>query len=328
MRLFASRRSVVSVVATLLLSALSIASQAQQPAKVPRIGFVSGDPGPNVEAFRRGLRENGYVEGKNIIVDYRNVEGDTKRIPGVVAELVQLKIDVLVASQLSAIQAAKEATNTIPIVIVTSVDPVAAGLVDSFAHPGGNITGQARLTRELNGKRLELLQEVVPKLSRIGVLFADSQNASIRFKEYEVAAQPLRIRLEPLKIRSHDPDFERALQTALKLRVNALLTQQNSLINRYSKQIATLTMRHRLPSMCEKTDYVEVGCMMSYSANEADQYSRAATYVDKILKGAKPADLPIEQPTKFDFLINIKTAKQIGLTIPPNVLARADRVIR
>ena len=173
-----------------------------------------------------------------------------------------------------------------------------------------------------------MLQELFPKLSRIGVLFADSRNANVRFKEYEAAAQVLKLRLEPLEIQSHNPDFERAIQTALKLRVNALLTQQNSLINRFPKQIATLAIRHRLPSMCEKSDHVEAGCMMSYSGNDADQYRRAAAYVDKILKGAKPADLPVEQAAKFEFVINLKTAKALNLNIPQSVLYRADRVIK
>jgi putative ABC transport system substrate-binding protein len=322
------RKTIIGAVQFVMLFALCLLAYAQQPAKIPRIGFVSGDPGPYVEAFRLGLRNLGYIEGKNILVENRNVEGNVDRIPSVVAELMQLKVDVLVASQLSAIRAAKEATKTIPIVMVTTVDPVAAGLVDSLARPGGNITGVTRLTRELNGKRLELLKEVVPTISRIGVLFADSANAGIRFKEYKAEARALKLPLQPLEIRSQNPDFEGAFQTAAKRRVSALITQQNSLLNRYPKQIADLAIKNRLPSMCEKIDYVEAGCLMSYSSNDADQYRRAAFYVDKILKDAKPGDLPVEQPTKFELIINLKTAKQIGLTIPQKVLVRADRVIK
>jgi len=319
-----------------LLLALSFPAQAQQPGKIARIGFVSGPgdpktPGPLVEAFRQGLRDLGYIEGKNILVEYRYAEGDLERIPGLVAELVQLKVDVLVSGNLPAIRAARQATKTIPIVMVTSVDPVAAGIVDSLARSGGNITGLTRLTRDLSGKRLELLTEVVPGISRVGVLWdatVPRSGPAIAFKEYEAAAPPLKIQLRSLEVRSPNPDFEGAFRAAAKGRVRALITVRGALLNRYPKRIADLAIKNRLPSMCEGSEYVEAGGLVSYAASDIDHYRRAATYVDKILKGAKPADLPVEQPTKFELVINLKAAKQIGLTIPPNVLARADKVIR
>jgi putative ABC transport system substrate-binding protein len=316
-----------------LVGAVAIA-EAQQANKVPRIGFlsVSGDPktpGPWVEAFRQGLRDLGYVEGKNILVDYRYIQGKLDRIPSLVAELVQLKVDVLVLVALPSIRAAEQATKTIPIVMVATVDPVATGIIDSLAHPGGNITGLTRLTRELSGKRLELLKEVVPEISRVGVLWeADDPAAAIAFKEYEAAARGLRLQLQSLEVRGPNPDLERAFQAATKGRANAIITVTSVLLSRYPKQIAELAIKNRLLSMYEVNRYVEVGGLMSYSANDAESYRRAAIYVDKILKGAKPADLPVEQPTKFEFIINLKAAKQIGLTIPPNVLVRADRVIK
>jgi ABC-type uncharacterized transport system substrate-binding protein len=262
------------------------------------------------------------------LVEHRDVEGKLDRVPGLVAELVQLKVDVLVAGPITAIRAAKEATKTIPIVMLTSQDPVATGLIDSLARPGGNITGLTRLTRELSGKRLELLTEMVPGMSRVGVL-ADAKlpGSAIAFKEYEAAARALKIQLQYLEARGPNPDLEAAFQ-AVKGRASALVTIGNPVLNRYPKRIADLAIKSRLPSICEATDWVEAGCLASYSTNDADLYRRAAVYVDKILKGTKPADLPVEQPMKFELMINLKTAKQIGLTIPPNVLARADKVIK
>jgi putative tryptophan/tyrosine transport system substrate-binding protein len=324
--------TVLTLCATLL--ALCGFADAQQATKIPRIGFVPGsgdsnNPGSSVEAFRQGLRDLGYIEGKNIQIESRSMEGTVDSIPSLVAELVRLKVDVLVLVPLLAIRAAKQATKTIPIVMVTTVDPVVTGIVDSLARPGGNITGLATLSRELGGKRLELLKEMVPTISRVGILGdADAPVSAIAFKEYEAAASALKIQLQSLEVRGPNPDLEGAFQAATKGRANALITISNPLLSRYRKQIAELTIRNRTPSMCNTSAYVEAGCLMSYSSNSADQYKRAAYYVDKILKGAKPADLPVEQPTKFEFVINLKTAKQIGLTIPPNVLARADKVIR
>jgi putative tryptophan/tyrosine transport system substrate-binding protein len=327
------KKTIIVFLVLLALTPLRLA-EAQQTKKVPRIGFlaVSGDPktpGPWVEAFRQGLRDVGYVEGKNISVEYRYIEGKLDRIPNLVAELVQIKVDALVLVALPSIRAAKQATKSIPIVMVATVDPVATGLVDSLAHPGGNITGLTRLTRELSGKRLELLKEVVPGASRVGVLWeADDPAAAIAFKEYEAAARGLKIQLQSLEVRGPHPDLEGAFRDAVKGRASAIITGRSTALIPYPKKIADLALKNRLPSMFEDTEYVAVGGLMSYSANDADQFRRAATYVDKILKGAKPADLPVEQPTKFEFIINLKTAKQIGLIIPPNVLVRADRVIK
>ena len=242
------------------------------------------------------------------------------------AELVQLKVDVLVVTGLTPVRAAKEATKTIPIVMVTTQNPVAAGFVDSLARPGGNITGVTLLQRELSGKRLELLKEVVPGISRVGALMNAIQSES-DFRFYEAPARALKIQLQLLKVKGPH-DFDAAFQAAAKSRVSALITISGSLLNPNAKRIADLAIKNRLPSMHERSDYVEAGGLMSYSANERESYRRAAIYVDKILKGAKPADLPIEQPTDFDLVINLKTAKQFGLTIPQSVLARADKVIR
>lgn len=317
-----------------ILYALCLPVEAQQAAKISRIGVLSsagssGAPGSQIEAFRQGLRDLGYIEGKNILVEYRYAEGDQSRIPGLVAELVQVKSDVLVLTALTAVRAAKLATRTIPIVMVILSDPVATGLIESLARPGGNITGFTRLTRELNGKRLELLKEAIPGISRAAVYWdADAPGASAALKEYEAAAHALNFKLQSLPLRGPNPDFAEPLRLAAKTPLGALVTINNALVRRYSKRIADLAIRHRLPSMYEGRDYIVAGGLMSYSADETEAYSRAAIYVDKILKGKKPAELPVEQPTKFEFVINLNTAKQIGLTIPPNVLARADRVIR
>jgi putative ABC transport system substrate-binding protein len=322
----------------LLLASFALASvqlaEAQQTTKLPRIGYVSatGDgsnQGVYVEALRQGLKELGYVEGKNISIEYRGAEGDTGRIPSLVFELVQLKVDILVAPVLPAIRAAKQATRTIPLIMVISEDPVAAGLVDSLGRPGGNITGLTRLQRELSGKRLELLAQAIPGITRIAVLRdAESPSAAIAFKEYETAAQALKLQLQSFEVRGPKPDLDGALQDAATRRVSALITVTNANILRNQERVAELAVRNRLPSMFEGHTWVEAGGLMSYSTNDLEIYRRAATYIDKILKGAKPGELPIEQPTKFEFVINLKTAKQIGLMIPQNVLARADKVIK
>jgi putative ABC transport system substrate-binding protein len=315
-----------------LLFALSFPAEAQQPTKIPRIGFVTGGStttGPQVEAFRRGLRDLGYIEGKTILVEYRDLEGKPDRSPGLVAELVQLKVDVIVVSPITAIRAAKQATKTIPIVMLTSQDPVETGLVDSLARPGGNITGLTRLTRELSGKRLELLTEVVPGISLVGLLGdAKLPGSAIAFKEYEAAARALKIQLLSLDLRGPKPEFQNAFRSATKENASALITVGNPLLNRYPKQIADFAIKTRLPMMCETSVWTEEGCLTSYSSNDADLFKRAAVLVDKILKGTKPADLPVEQPMKFEFVVNLKTAKQIGLTVPQSVLFRADRVIK
>ncbi|HEX6438027.1 MAG TPA: ABC transporter substrate-binding protein, partial [Candidatus Binatia bacterium] len=323
-------------VAGLVLAFLTCAApaEAQQRSTIPKIGYVSatGDSsnqGVYVEALRRGLKELGYVEGKNITVEYRGARGETGRIPRLVRELVQLKVDVLVAPVLPAIRAAKEATRTIPLIMVISEDPVAAGLVDSLARPGGNITGLTRLQRELSGKRLELLKQTIPRLARIAVLRdAESPSAVIAFKEYENAAHVLKLQLQSVGVLGSKPDLDGAFQNAAAQRVNALITVTNANILRDQERVAELALRHRLPSMFEGSTWVDAGGLISYSTNDLEIYRRAATYVDKILKGAKPSELPVEQPNKFELVINLRTAKQIGLTIPSNVLARADRVVR
>ncbi len=316
-----------------LLFAVCASAHAQQPARVPRIGYLSrtGDsknPGFQVEGFRQGLRDVGYIEGKNIRVEYRYIEGKSDSIPSLVAELVQLKVDVLVLGPLPAIRAAKQATKTIPIVMLTTQDPVAAGFVDSLARPGGNITGLTTLQRELSGKRLELLKEAVPGISRVGALIGPAQLSVGDFKPYEAPARALKLQLQLLEVRDPNPDFDAAFQAVAKGRANALITVSGSLFDHYIKRFADLAIKNRLPSMHEVSRYVEAGGLMSYSADDAESYKRAAYYVDRILKGAKPADLPVEQATKLEFVINLKTAKQLGLSIPPSVLAQANRVIK
>jgi putative ABC transport system substrate-binding protein len=308
-------------------------TDAQQLTKLPRVGYASsGDaasPGPLVESFRQGLRDLGYVEGKNIITEFRFAEGKVDRMPDFVAEFIQLKVDVIVAPIAEAIRAAMKATKTTPIVIVSNADPVTVGYVDSLARPGGNLTGLSTMNRDLSGKRLELLKEVVPQLSRVAVLRSqNNQNAAIAFKEYEAAARAVKLQLESVEVLGQDPDLETAFQTAIKGRATALITVTNLPLFRRQKRIVELAKKHRLPSMFEGSSWVDNGGLLSYSTDDPEVFRRAATYVDKILKGAKPADLPVEQPTKFELVINLKTAKQIGLTIPPNVLARADKVIR
>ena len=330
------RAAVPSILIAVVLLAVAVIAEAQQPKKVPRVGFLlqrvsptPTTPEPFADAFRQGLRDLGYVEGKNILVEYRYAEGKRDRTPSQVAELVQLKVDVLVVRSLSAIRVAKQATKTIPIVMVTTQDPVATGLIDSLARPGGNITGLTGLTRELSGKRLELLKEAVPGISRVGVLRdADSAAAAIDSKEYETAARALKIQLQSLDVRAPNPDYEGAFQAAVKGGASAIITVTGPMTSSYPKRIADLAIKYRLPSMHEGRQLVEAGGLMSYSSSDTESFRRAATYVDKILKGAKPADLPVEQPTKFELIINLKTAKQIGLTIPQSVLYRADKVIK
>jgi putative ABC transport system substrate-binding protein len=330
------KTSAPSIVLVVVLLAVAVIANAQQPKKLPRIGYLSGrgaptTPGPSAEAFRQGLRDLGYTEGKNILIEYRYPEGRLDRVPGLVAELVQLKVDVLVIVPLPAIRAAKQATKTIPIVMVATVDPVATGIVDSLARPGGNITGLTTLSRDLSGKRLELLKEVVPGTSRIGVLWeAAAPAAAISFKEYEAAARALNVQLQSLELEGPNPDLEGAFRAAAKGHTNALIGVRSILLARdLTKRIADLAIKNRLALMLEETEDVRAaGGLVSYSANDAESFRRAATYVDKILKGAKAADLPVQQPTKFELAFNLKTAKQIGVTIPPNVLARADKVIK
>jgi putative tryptophan/tyrosine transport system substrate-binding protein len=329
--------TVLSLCAMLFAPCLPVS--AQQPTKVFRLGIATSrseanKPGPQVEAFRQGLRDLGYLEGNNIVVEYRFLEGKPDVYSKLAVELVGLKVDVLVIfGSLPAIRAVKQATKTIPIVIVTTQDPVATGIIDSLARPGGNITGVTTLQRELSGKRLELLKEAVPAISRVAALVNETQlgkgpETANDFQWYEAPARALKISLQPLALRDPNPDFEGAFQAAANGRANALITIAGSLLARNTGRVADLAIKNRLPSMHERSDYVEAGGLMSYSANDADSSRRAAVYVDKILKGAKPADLPVEQPTKFEFVINLQTSKQIGVNIPPDVLARATKIIR
>jgi putative ABC transport system substrate-binding protein len=324
------KKNILCVALSAVLFALCGSVDAQQPKKIPRIGYisVSGDPntpGRYVEAFQQGLRDLGYIEGKNILVEYRYAAVEPERVTDYVAELVQLKVDVIVSSTMGAIRAAKQATKTIPIIIVISQDPVEAGIVDSFARPGGNITGLTRLARELSGRRMQLFKEAVPGISRVGILAAQGFTG---LKDYESAARTLKIQLQYLEVRGPNPDLELVFREATKSGVNALITIGSRAINRFRKQMVELPIKHRLASMYETSGYVEAGGLMSYSTHDLETFRRAATYVDKILKGAKPADLPIEQPTKFEFVINLKTAKALNLTIPQSVLYRADKVIK
>ena len=321
-----------SILVAALVLALGAMAQAQQPTKVPRIGYLgAASPSANserIEAFRQGLRELGYVEGKNIVVEYRYTEGKAHRERELAAELARLKVDVIVTTGPTVTRAAKEATVTIPIVMTNDNDPVGNGFVASLARPGGNVTGLSNLARELSGKRLELLKEIIPRLSRVAVLGTSTSPGNAQAsREMELAAGTLGVKLQYLDVLS-PKDIETAFRAASKGRAEAVLVLQSGILNSQRKQIVELAAKNRLPAIYWRSDFVEAGGLMSYGASQNDLDRRAATYVDKILKGRKPADLPVEQPIKFEFIINLKAAKQIGLTIPPNVLVRADKVIR
>jgi len=315
-----------------VLFALSLSAEAQQTNKVHRIGYLTVIPlsanVARVEAFRQGLRDLGYVEGQNIVIEWRSAEGKFERQGELAAELVRLKVDVIVSSGPTMTRAAKEATATIPIVMAFDSDPVGNGFVTSLARPGGNVTGLSALSPELSGKQLELLKEIIPKLSRVAVLGNSTEPANPKtFKEIELAAGPLGVQLQPLDVL--DPkDIETAFRAAIKAHADALLALVSGGLSDHRTQIVNLALKSRLPVMYYSGLFVEAGGLMSYATSFTDLSRRAATYVDKILKGAKPAELPVEQPKKFEFIVNLKAAKQIGLTIPPNVLARADKVIR
>jgi putative ABC transport system substrate-binding protein len=307
-------------------------SEAQQPAKIPRIGYLAGASRSaiafRIEAFRQGLRELGYVEGKNIAIEYRYSEGNFLRQKKLAAELAHLNVDVIVTSGPASTRAAKEATPTLPIVMTFDSDPVGNGSVASLARPGGNITGLSTLAPEISGKQLELLKEVVPELSRVAVLgsSANPGNAQV-LKEIEAAAGAFSVRLQYLDILDAK-ELEAVFRAVSNGRANAVFVLAGTVIIAQRTRIADLAIKSRLPSIYERREFVEAGGLMSYGISITDLDRRAATYVDKILKGAKPAHLPVEQPTKFELVINLKAAKQIGVKIPPNVLARADKVIR
>jgi putative ABC transport system substrate-binding protein len=315
-----------------MLLGLCGSAEAQQPTKIPRIGFLNAvSPSAvsvRIEAFRQGLRELGYVEGKNMVIEYRYAEGKLDRLPALAAELVRLKVDIIVSAGPQSTRAAKEATVTIPIVMGFDNDPVGSGLVASLARPGGNITGLSTLSPEISGKQLELLKEMVPKLSRVALLgFSGGAVNAQALKEIELAAGAFGVQLQYLEVRDAK-DIETAFRAASKGRADAVLVLPSPITLSQRRQVVDLAANSRLPAIYWATEFVEAGGLMTYSVSFTDLFRRAATYVDKILKGAKPADLPVEQPTKFEFIINLKAAKQIGLTSPPNVLARADKVIK
>jgi ABC-type uncharacterized transport system substrate-binding protein len=315
---------------TVLLFTVSIA-EAQQPTKVPRIAFLLGTspgPDPRVEGFRQGLRELGYVEGKNIAIEWRYAEGIEDLVPKLAAELVQLNVEIIVTDGTNVTRAARNATKTIPIVMASDADPVGNGFVASLARPGGNVTGLVNLIAGLSGKRLELLKEAIPGISRIGIVWNPENPSSVSgFKETQEAAQALAMQLQSLEVRGVD-DFVGAFQAASKGRARALTVVSDSLMFSNRRRLLDLAAKHRLPTMHTQSLWVEAGALLSYGTHFPDLWRRATVYVDKILKGAKPADLPVEQPMKFEFVINLKTAKQIGVTIPQSVLYRADKVIR
>jgi len=325
-------KKIICLALSALLFALSFAAEAQQPANVPRIGYLTASSlsaiSTRTEAFRQGLREFGYVEGKNIVIEWRSAEGKPDRLPAVATELVRLKVDVIVTSGPTVTGAVKQATSTIPIVMAQDIDPVGLGFVASLARPGGNITGLTTLSPEISGKQLELLKEIVPRLSRVSVIGNSTvPGGAQELKETEVAAGAFGVQLQYFDVRG-PADIETAFQAAKKGRADALLVLGNPVLNAHRKQVVDLAVKNQLPATYTRPEFVEAGGLMTYVASYNDLFRRAATFVDKILKGRKPADLPVEQPTKFEFIVNLKAAKQIGLTIPPNVLARADKVIR
>src|SRR5919106_598708 len=326
-------KKLICVALGIMLLPLTFSAQAQEPTKVPRIGYLSGSP-PSaiaewIEAFRQGLRELGYMEGKNIIIEWRSGEGKRDRLPALAAELVRLKVDLIVTAGPLVTRAAKEATSTIPIVMAQDPDPVGNGFVASLARPGGNITGLSRLAPELSGKQLELLKEIVPKLSRVAVFGTSTRPGNAQtLREVELAAGAFGVQLQKLNV-LEPKDIETAFQAAVRERADgALWFVTGSIGNPHRKKVVDLAVSSRLLVVYFERLDVEAGALMSYAVNIVDLHRRAAVYVHKILKGAKPADLPVEQATKFEFVINLKAAKQIGLTIPPSVLARADRVIK
>jgi ABC-type uncharacterized transport system substrate-binding protein len=322
------KKSIFSFTLCAVLLALCHSADGQQTAKIFRIGLLSPTVGSGFEPLWQGLRELGYSEGKNLTVESRFAQGNLDKLLPFAAELVQHKVDVIVALGGPSVQAAKKATDSIPIVMTNAGDPVDQGFVASLARPGGNITGLSSLTHDLAGKRLELLKETVPKLSRVAVLWhPDAIGSTLNWKETQLAARELGLQIQSLEVSSRE-DIDGAFRTASEKRAQALVTLRSPIIAIERKRIAELAIKKRLPAMYDDRAYVEAGGLMSYGTNQADLYRRAATYVDKILKGAKPADLPVEQPKKFELIINLKTAKQIGLAIPPNVLARADKVIK
>src|SRR5262245_25544669 len=325
---------VSSILVVVTLLAAGVIAEAQPAGKAFRIGYLTSFGPPNdyqINAFRQGLRELGYIEGKNVAIEYRFPDGNTKRSTELATELVQLKVDVIVALELSAIRAAKQATQTIPIVFITNQDPVETHIVDGLARPGGNATGLTRMSRELGGKLLELLKEAVPSLKRVGVLWVrptELATGAPTLQYIEPAASALKIQLQSLVVERPTPDLQGAFRDAVKGHVNALMIVGNAVLTSHLKKIGELTIKNRLPSITDTVGYVESGTLMSYSSDSSESHKRLAAYVDKVLKGTKPMDIPVERPMRFEFVVNLKTAKEIGFPVPPNLLVRATRVIR
>jgi putative tryptophan/tyrosine transport system substrate-binding protein len=330
----AMKKKITFLTLCALLFALSVSADAQQTGKVPRIGYLDPSTASGsavlVDAFRQELTKLGWIEGKNITFEYRFAEQKPERLPELAAELVRLKVDLIVVAGVPTGLAAKEASSSIPIVMVTASDPVGAGLVASLARPGGNVTGLSSLSPGLNSKRLEILKDTVPKLARVGLLRSQADNLArdLQLKELRPAALALKLKLEEIETQINPKGLESAFQTAKQKRVNAILTLTTREFFAEKKRIVELAGKYKLPAIYFQKEFVDEGGLMSYGIDYDDLYRRAAVYVDKILKGAKPADLPVQQATKFEFVINLKAAKQIGLTIPPDVLARANKVIK
>jgi putative ABC transport system substrate-binding protein len=326
------KKAAPSILIAVILLAITVMAEAQQSKKIPRIGVLGASPlstnRARIEELRQGLHQLGYVEGKNIVIEWLFAEGKTVRVADLAAELLGLKVDLIVAFGPTSTRAAKEATNSIPIVMAQVNDPVGAGFIASLARPGGNITGSSVMAPDLSGKQLELLKEIVPKLSHVAVFGTSVQPGNAQsVQESELAARALSIQLHYIDVL--DPkEIETAYQNAATQRSQAVLVLQSPVFSSRRQLLVELAIKNRLPVIYPQSDYMDAGGLMFYGPSMADSFRRTAIYVDKILKGTKPADLPVEQPTKFEFVINLKTAKQIGLTIPANVLARADRVIR
>jgi putative ABC transport system substrate-binding protein len=320
------------ILVAVMLLGVALTAEAQQPVRIPRIGILitasASSFSARVEAFRQRLRELGYVEGKNIVIEYRYAEGKRERLSALAAELVRLKVDVIVTTGVVPVLAAKKANPTIPIVFAASSDPVGSGLVSSLAQPGGTITGLSQMAPDLDGKRLELLKEAFPKIVRVAFLWqAGGMRGNLELTDMEAAAKVLGIKLLSLPVRSLD-DFDSAFARAKREGAQTLITTTGALIVTQRRRVLDFAAKNRLPAMYPNSEFVEAGGLMSYGPDYTELWRRAADFVDKILKGTKPADMPVEQPTKFEFLVNLKTAKQIGLTIPQKVLERADKVIR
>ena len=326
-----ARRQVISIAAIAIVVGFCSAAEAQQPKRIPRIGYLTirGAPSDQDEGIKQGLRELGWIEGQNFTIEWRGAAGRTERLSELATDLVRMKVDVIVATATPSVQAAKRATNTIPIVMSGAADPVGVGFVSSLSHPGGNITGLSLQSPELAGKRMELLQQIIPKLQRVAFLAYRPDPAHRLFiKEAQEAGEALKVEIQPLLLA--DPiDIENAFANVLRERAGALVIQPLFLGGLgHGEKVVELAKKNRLPSVSDGTQFAEIGGLVYYGPSRIELFRRTSIFIDKILKGAKPADLPVEQPTKFELIINLKTAKQIGLTIPPNVLARADRVIK